>query len=267
MAVYLRDQQISNVSMEAESLRQLSNVFAERLSQLHAEPKPDSQSKKQSFFTYVIRFDHKGYRVFSFDELMRYFNQANEVERIVFTLESGDAIATNRQVGAFLELYLDAKDPLRCVLVSSSDNKDWAEASFSAVYEVLAKCKTKNAFVRTPWMNFAVQLLGVIVIFVLSLWTAFKISPYLKVENPFVISFLFILLIFSNIWTYLNPTILGLIAKPFPNIDFIRPERARLHWLLQAVVGSAVFAIVIFVLGAGLKFLLQIVTGFFAPSA
>ncbi len=264
MAFYLRDQQVQNVSTDSEALTQINSVFAERFAQLQAELV--SQGKK-AFFTYIIRFDNKGYRVFTLDELMRYFNQAHEVERIIFTVESGDAISTNRSIGAFLELCLDAKEPTRSVLIASSDNKDWAEASFAAVHEVLEKYRTKYGLVRSPWTSLGVQIFGVVVGFIVSLWLAFKIAPNLKIENSFVIAFLFTLLVFSNIWGYLNQALLGFIAKVFPNIEFVRPAKARLHWLLQAIVGSAVFAVVIYFLGVAFSFLSKFLSGFFNVGA
>lgn len=109
------------------------------------------------------------------------------------------------------------------------------------------------------------QIFGVIVGFIVSLWLAFKIAPNLKIENPFVIAFLFILLVFSNIWGYLNQALLGFLAKVFPNIELVRPAKARLNWLIQAIVGSTAFAIVIYLLGLAFSFLSKFLSGFFSP--
>lgn len=255
MARYLRDQYVQNISIDAEAISQISKVFAERFAQLQTELKELAPQGEGAFFTYIIRFDNKGYRVFSLDELMMYFNQARQLERIIFTIESGGSIASNRSVGAYLELCLDTRDPARCTLVASSDNKDWAEASFAAVHEILAKYKTKNGLARSPWTGLGVQIFGVAIGFLISLWLSFKIAPSLKIENPFVIAFLFILLVFSNVWGYLNQTILAFIAGLFPNIELIRPAKARLHWLLQAIVGSAAFGVVIYFLGNAFSYL------------
>lgn len=263
MAFYLRDQHIENVSTDAEALTQISNVFAERLTQLQAIGAEGLAQAPTAFFTYIIRFDNKGYRVFSLEELMRYFTQAKEVERVIFTIESSEAMSSNRNIGAYLELCLDSKESARCVLISSSDRKDWAEASFAAIHEVLAKCKTRNGLVRNPWTSLFIQTFGVVLVFIVSLWLAFKVAPNVKVENSFVISFLFILLVFSNIWGYLNQTILRQISKLFPNIEFIRPAKARLHWLLQAIVGSAAFGVVVYLLGLAFSFLSTVLTSFF----
>jgi hypothetical protein len=158
---------------------------------------------------------------------------------------------------------LDTKEPIRCVLIASSDNKDWAEASFAAVHEVLEKYRKKYWLARSHWTSLGVQIFGVIIGFIVSLWLAFKIAPNLKIENPFVIAFLFILLVFSNIWGYLNQVLLSFIAKVFPNIEFVRPAKARLHWLIQTIVGSTAFAIVIYLLGLAFSFLSKFLSGFF----
>jgi len=262
MAIYLRDQHIKNVSVDADAISQISKVFAERFTQLQAELKEKDPQGKGAFFTYIIRFDNKGYRVFSLDELMLYFNQARHVERIIFTVESGDSIGSNRNLGAYVELCLDTQEPARCILVSSSDNKDWAEASFAAIHEVLAKFNTRNGLARSQWTGLGVQIFGVAIGFIISLWLAFKIAPYLKIDNPFIIAFLFILLMFSNIWGYLNQTILISIARLFPNIEFVRPAKSRLNWLLQTIVGSTAFALVVYFLDTAFSYLSKMLSGF-----
>lgn len=263
MAFYLRDQHVENIYADSDSLTLISNVFAERLAQLKLIATDGVAQASTAFFTYIIRFDNKGYRVFSLEELMQYFNQANKVERVIFTVESVAAMSSNRNTGAYLELCLDANEPARCILVASSDHKDWTEASFAAVHEVLAKCKTRNGLASNPWTCLAIQIFGVVLGFVISLWLAFKVAPSAKFENSFVITFLFILLVFSNIWGYLNQTILRQITKLFPNIEFIRPVKEKLHWLLQAIVGSAAFASVVYILGSAFSFLMKVLAEFF----
>lgn len=261
MAHFLRDQHVHDLSLNEQALTQISNVFAERHNQLIEELRAQG---KTAFFTYIIRFDSKGYRVFSLTELLRYFNQAGNVERIIFTIESDAAMGSNRALGAYLELCLDSQDANRCTLVASSDVKDWAEISFSSVHEVLEKHQTKYWIARSRWMGLLFQLIGVVVNFAVSLWLSFKVSPHLKIENSFIIAFFFILLLFGNIWGFLNQALLGFITKLFPNIEFIRPQKAQVHWLMQAIFGSATFAVVVFLLGQGFELLMQLGSDFFA---
>lgn len=258
MAHFLRDQQITNLSITEGNLSQISSAFADRAMMLNSNVPDNDNTGKRAFLSYIIRFDNKGYRVFSIDDLLRYFRQAKTVERVLFTVETGESLQSNRQIGTFLELRLDEKDPNTCFLSVTSDDKDWVDASFSAVQDTLAKCKNQNGWVRTSWTVFGVQLVGVTLGFILSLWAAAKIAPRLSIENSFVFSFLFVLLIFSNTWTFLSQQILRLMNAAFPNIKFLRRDKERLHWLLQAVIGGAIGAAVLYMLGQAAAFLLDI---------
>lgn len=258
MSHYLKDKQITNTSVTEEGLAQICAVFAERASTLNALLPEDDTSGKKAILSYVIRFDNKGYRVFSIDDLLRYFRQATSVERVIFTVETSESLRSNRQMGTLLEMRLDEKDPTTCFLTVTSDDKDWVDASFSAVEDSLAKLKNRNGWARTAGMAFGVQLIGVTLGFVLSLWAATKVAPKLSIENSFVFSFLFVLLIFSNTWTFLNQVVMRLIHASFPNIKFLRSDKERLHWLPQAVIGGTVAAAALFVLGQAAAFILEL---------
>lgn len=256
MAHFLRDQQIANISITEENLTQLSALFSERLGTLNDSLTEADLPDRRAFLTYIIRFDNKGYRVFSIDDLLKYFRLAKSVERILLTLESAESLKSNRVIGTVLELRLDEKDPNSSFLTVTSDDRDWVDASFAAVEEGLAKYKNQNRWVRSAWTAFGVQLVGVTLGFLVSLWAAAEISPKLAVENAFVFAFFFVLLIFSNTWTYLNKLLLRLLNTAFPNIKFIRHDKERLHWLLQAIVGGIVGAAVLYAIGQAAAFLL-----------
>jgi hypothetical protein len=98
---------------------------------------------------------------------------------------------------------------------------------------------------------------GVTLGFVLSLWAATKLAPKLSIENAFVFTFFFILLIFSNTWTYVNQLILRVVNLAFPNVKFLRRDKERLHWLLQAVIGGIAGAAVLFFLNQVFTLLLE----------
>ena len=266
MAHFLRDSQVTNLSTTEDNLAQLSSAFLERAAMINANV-PEIHPDKAAFVTYVIRFDNKGYRIFSLDDLLRYFAEAKSVERVLFTLETGESLRSSRQIGSFMELRLDEREPNTSCLTVTSDDKDWVDASFSAVQDTLAKSWNRNGWVRTAWTVFAVQLIGVIFGFLLSLWAAAKIAPLLSIENALVFSFLFVLLVFSNTWMYINQLILRLMNMAFPNIKFFRPGKERLNWLLQAVVGGIVAAIVLYVLNQSGSFVVQILNGILRKNA
>ena len=267
MAHFLRDQQIANLSATEGNLAQLSSTFLDRAAMINANVPEDSRLEKGAFVTYIVRFDNKGYRVFSLDDMLKYFAEAKAVERVLFTLETGESLRSNRQVGTYMELRLDEKEPSTSFLTVASDDKDWVDASFSAVQDTLAKSRNRNSWVRTAWTAFAVQIIGVTLGFLLSLWAAAKVAPKLAIENPLVFSFLFILLIFSNTWAFLSQLILRLMNMSFPNIKFFRRGKESLHWLLQAIVGGIVVAIVLYIVDQSASFVLQVVGGLLRKDA
>ncbi len=234
--------------MDEDSLRQINAVFESRHVAINAGVPTNDPAEKRALLTYIIRFDNKGYRVFSIEEFLRYFHQAKDVERVLFTIETGESLRSNRQVGTYMDLRLDEKDANSCFLAVTSDSGDWVDASFSAVQDVLDKCKNMNGWVRTAWTQFAVQIIGVIFGFVLSLWAAVKISPQLAIDNSFVISFIFVLLIFSNIWVYLNQQIISFINSLFPNLKFYRPRKDQMHWFMRTLIGGIAVAVTLYVL-------------------
>ena len=115
---------------------------------------------------------------------------------------------------------------------------------------------------RTAWTRFMVQIVGVAIGFIISFWAAVKISPMLAIENSFIICFLFSLLIFSNIWTHLNERINYFINNQFPNLKFYRPDKDRMHWVSQAIIGGMAFAITWCVLNEAFIFIGRILSGF-----
>jgi hypothetical protein len=267
VAHYLRDERITNLSINADNLSQLSVVFVDRACALNAKVPENDDTGKIAFLTYIIRFDNKGYRVFSREDLLRYFHLAKEVERVLITVETGESLRSNRLSGTYLELRLDEKDPNTCFLTVTSDDKDWVDASFSAVQDILIKCKNRNGWARSALTHFGVQIVGVTLGFILSLWAAAKIAPRLAIENSFIFAFLFVLLIFSNIWNYLNQRVLWVFNSVFPNMKFYRPDKERLHWLMQAIVGGIVFAVVMYTLGQAFSFLSDVLGSFMRKDA
>jgi hypothetical protein len=208
----------------------------------------DEQKAAQSLvLSYVIRFDNRGYRLHDANEVLRYFQQASDVERVIFTLDSAESERTNRQYGTFFELRLDAKDANNCFIQASSDDGDAVDSVYNGLLEILGKGKNNNGWARNTWTQLLVQIFGVGIGFVLSLITAIKAAPSINVENAFVLTFIFAFLIFSNAWGFINQQVLRLLNYAFPNVRFSRQGKEGVHWLVQALVGGMLVAVFLFV--------------------
>ena len=256
MARYLRDEQVANLSIDPDAVSYLVDVFVARSATMPNFLKSQQQQDEPNnvFLRYTIRFDQKGYRVFDKNLLLRYFQDASEVERIIFELDCGKALRTNRDAGSFMELRLDKGWNTTNLLTVSSDDEDWVNGSFAALKEATQKYKNRNLWIRNPYVELLIQITGLFLGFLVSLWGASKVSPYLTIENAFLISFLLVLLIFSNLWTHINQRLYGFVFRAFPIIRFNRPERDRLNWLKQTVVGGIVVAVSLYVLNVAFAY-------------
>jgi len=247
MAQFLRDAHLANIKITEDAISQLTEVFANRAKILFDAATSQGNEDKKPLLTFIIRFDGKGYRLFSLDDLIMHFRRAKSIERIIITIETLESLRSNRLIGEHLQVRFDKIDENTCYLSATSADSDWDDSSYSAVQELLEKYKTKNGWARSGWTTLMIQLLGIIVGFALSLWAAARISPHLAIENAFIITFFFALLIFSNTWGYISALILSRVHLLFPNVQFYRPDKDRLNWLMQALIGGIATAFMLYV--------------------
>lgn len=261
MARFLRDVRVSNVSITEDVVRQLAEVFATRALPIQQAAEAAGSEEGKPFLTFILRFDDKGYRLFSLDELLQNFQRAKNIERLVVTVETGTSLKSNRSVGEHLELRLDKNEPNGNWLSVTSDTSDWVDASFAAVQEVLSKCKTRNGWARSAWSTLGIQLLGVASGFGLSIWAAARISEKLAIQNSFIIVFFFAMLIFSNAWTYISGAALRYVHNVFPNIQFYRPDIDRTDWFMQAIIGGIAATFAAYLLGGLFSYIGEFLAG------
>lgn len=67
MAHFLQDQRISNLNLNEDALNQVNELFLSKVALLNSVS--DSDKENKASISYVIKFDNKGYRVFSFADL------------------------------------------------------------------------------------------------------------------------------------------------------------------------------------------------------
>ncbi len=261
MSQYLRDQFLKNLSLSEEALTKINNEILELAEQvnrnLDANSTDENVRKKILISSYVIRFDNKGFRLFSFDTVIKHFRDARRVERFIFILESVESIRSNKIFGKSLELWFDARETTNCKLIVQDDDVNWVGAVFCKLNERLDKYKNYNFVIQNRWVPFAVQLLGVMTGFIFSLWIAIKISPKLAIDNSLAFSFVIAFLLFSNIWTLLYEGILRCLKYFWPNISF--KEQGSLHWLIKALISSAFVGTFFFVLNRIFSYVSQLV--------
>lgn len=258
--MYLRDEQIENITINSGLLIQMHKELL-RLSQSIPEYEANVDKEISNVhLVYTIRFDQKGYRIFTIKDLLTNFNQAQEVERIIIQIETKESLSSNRIAGSFLELRLDKYQA--SFLTTSSDNEGWMNDAFSSIRDILLKNSNNYGYVRNSWVELLIQISGVFIGFALSLWGATKIAPSLTIENSFLISFLLVLLIFSNLWAQIGTRLKWILNYFFPAINFQRTDKDRLHWLTQAVIAGIIGAITLYLLSEIFNYMGKVLGGF-----
>lgn len=264
MPRYLRDELITDFTITEDALgRLVDELFARYLlmpEYLQNTEEPDV------ILIMTIRFDEKGYRAFDKETLLKYFREAHEVERVVFELSSGESIRSNKASGSYIDLRFDKHENSVCYATYSSDDENWMNGSFNAIHEILKNYKNFVGLARSPWIELIIQLSGIFLGFILSLYGASIIAPNLTIENPFLISFVLVLLVFSNLWGYVNQRLKGLIYKTFPKVVFKRPHKDKLLWFKQTLVGSVIVAIIFYLIGLGFSYIGKMLGAFISIS-
>lgn len=245
MSDYLRDTTIRNISLSELQLGKINQLLSGILDTFNATL-PDKASLQFLRQSYIIRFDNKGFLLYSFDEVMKYFNEARIIERVIFFLDSRENRNSNRSQGKHIELRFDAQNADNCLLVVQDDNKEWVDASFSNIKEQLENFSNKHFLIRNKWVILAIQILSVLGGLFLSLWAAKAISPFLAVNYAFIVTFITAFLLFSNAWTFLAPLIFRCLNYYFPNIAF--KDSRGLHWLIKALISTSFVALALFII-------------------
>lgn len=263
MGTFLRDQHIKNVSVNEELLQQINDFLSDR-ERSSNEVLEEKEAVQEDFLllNYVIRFDNRGYKLTDFSDVKKYYSQASKVERIVYTLDSNRAVFSNKQQGTSIELHFDSNDPNNTYLQISSDDGDLVDSVFCGLLEVIKKYQNHNGKIRNAWTQLLIQILGVGLGFVASLLITLKVYPFVKIENAFVITFLFTFLIFSNAWGYINQQLLNLVNRLFPNIRFIRAGRYRWTWVWQSLVGGLIVAFALLIINGILDWVINMLSAY-----
>lgn len=240
MSKYLRDEFLKNLSLNESKIQKINDAILEIAHETNSRLTQTTEAEKDKLVlpSYIIRFDNKGFLLYDFNKVLKYFKEARKVERVIFILDFIESYVSNKQRGKCLELRFDKNDINNCYLSVQDDRSDWVDASFCKIKELLERYKNKNYLIRNNWTNFIVQISGVFAGFILSLWVAYKISPFLTIDYPFVVTFILTFLLFSNAWTFINPLVFRLLDYYWPNISF--KDIKGFHWLIKALI-SAVF--------------------------
>ncbi|MBX9346105.1 hypothetical protein K5M36_03300 [Chromobacterium vaccinii] len=248
MPSFVRDIFIKNVVLNDESIEEIHNAFMARVN-THNSAAQNEDTKLIPF--YVIRFDGRGYRTFASNEAWSFYKGANFVERITLQAESKISLQTNHSFGETIEIRLDTDQHGSSYITVGGESKDWVETTFTTLETVINRRKDlATSIIRTHWFSLLLQIIGVVFGVLLALWLGTLSAPLLKgIDYPRVASFAFWLLIYSNLWSYLQQRLLIGIYVLFPNVRLSRSSEHWTHTLLRKGVEALAIAIILWILG------------------
>jgi len=220
MSEYLRDESLRNLNMSKDALDELNNSLIKIRDEENATISNNSSNQRFITATYIIRFDQKGFKLYEYNKAMEYFNSAKEVERFVFQLDSGEHHNSYKRKGKGIEIRFDSKNPNNCLFTVQDDQQVWVDSTFLTLQEVIKKYDNGNKLMRSSFVALSIQVLGVLIGVLFSLWVASKVSHRLSTPYPYGLAFIITLLIFSNIWGYLYLALLKYVDTFWPNISF-----------------------------------------------
>ncbi|MDD5253331.1 MAG: hypothetical protein PHW44_05505 [Candidatus Omnitrophica bacterium] len=253
MSQYLRDETLKNLNLQENAIKEINKVLLKIKNQENGIVNNDINNEKYLQLSYIIRFDKKGFWLYKFDETMEYFCSAKDVERFVFVLKSSEHDTTIKNKGKCVEIHFDSRDSKNCFITVQDDDQAWVDSTFLRIQEVIGKFTNLNYLARNPWTNFAIQMSGVVLGLLFSLWVAFNFSNKLNIPAPsdFGFSFLIAFLLFSNMWTYLYPTCLKIVDFLWPNILF--KEKRGVYKIAKGLIGTLFVTYCMIVIGWILK--------------
>ncbi len=237
MGKFLIDEKIEACTITTDAIKRIDAELKDILQQYNK-----GQEEASARLLYLIRFDRKGYIVDDIDSLLKYFSDAQQVERILFDI----AEVTDTKNEKIVSIYLNNDFQNPSIFSVTNDNKEWTEGTFYRLKGILSKYQNSYLWVRDWKVEATIQITAVLLMFFGALYLAMKTASIFNVEHPFLIAFIGWLLLFSNCWTYTMLNLRTLMTKLFPVVAF--KENKLKKYVINALLTVIVVPFVVWIL-------------------
>lgn len=244
MGRFLIDEKIEACTITTDAIKRIDMELKDILQQYN-----NGNEEIKARLLYLIRFDGKGYIVDNIDSLLKYFSDAQQVERVLFEISE----TTTTRNEKIISIYLDNDFQNPSIFSVTNDNKEWTEGTFYRLKGILNKYQNSYLWVRDWKVEALVQITAVLLMFFGALYLAMKTSSVFNVEHPFLIAFIGWLLLFSNCWTYTMLNLRTLMTKLFPVVAF--KENKLKKYVINALLTVIVVPFVIWILANIVRYL------------
>jgi hypothetical protein len=248
MSDYLKDSMIPFHTIGASQLDDINNELKAIIDEVTASGSDDNPL----LLIYTLRYDGMGIVRQDFKEIKNCFDRAKSVDRLLFDLVGRKWLPNNK--GKRVGLHFDSKDPSRCYIVVQDDDEKWVDNVFKRISSRLSQYKNYNWIIRHPLAELLIQLFGVMIGFFTCLISASHLSPILNIKNSFVLLFIGLFLIFSNLWTYILVVIKKVRDDLWPTVSF---KKKPFGLVGQTVVGFIITGILAWLADSAWKILAE----------
>ena len=231
MSDYLKDLYIPFHTIGSKEIEEIDR----ELKSIITEAKSIPGEEKPLFVVYTLRYDGMGIIRRDFEEIKDCFNRARKVDRLVFNVTGTENLSHN--VGKGIQIWLELLDPGRCQLIITDDDEKWVDNIFKRLSTRFSQYKNHNGILRLSLAELLIQLFGVTAGFSACLISASLLSPHVEIQHAFFVLFIGLLLIFSNLWTFILELIGKVRNKYWPAISF---KRKPLGIIGQSIMGLVI---------------------------
>jgi len=230
MGNYLKDSFVPFITIKGDDLENLNSDLEEIVKNANLRL-PDGGLATLS---YVLRYDGMGIVRTDFEEIKRCFEIAKNVERIIFQVTSPKNYLN---LGKNIEIFLDRDQQIKCVLRVTDDDEAWVDTTYKRLSSRLNQYKNRNWVAHSNVVGLLIQLFGVLAGLLGCLLAANAMAPLFKFQHSFLVLFIGLLLMFSNLWAY----ILVLLGKIRIHIwPFISFKKKPIGILGQAIIAAII---------------------------
>ena len=204
---------------------------------------------------YSITYDkEERIRTFDFEYFLSKFRQAEKIYYLGFEFKNNKDLTNvyiniSRQESLALNLKSNA-------LVEST-NKETITLIPEMIRGLVSKTRNKHSFWHKWFFGAAIQLLGVFAMLAFSFLISRQFIQWSSMENIGAYSFVTVLIILSNVWTYLGNSILNIFYRFFPVVEIInKPKNKIWPTIVISITGSIFAYAIIYLMSLLLKILL-----------
>lgn len=235
MSDYLKDHYIPFHTIGSNQLEEINRELQAIIEEATSKDNPLR-------LIYTMRYDGMGIRR-DFQEIRDCFDRALKVERFIFDVTSPNSLSNDR--GKRIQLWFELHNPESCRLIVEDDDEMWVDNIFKRLSTRLSHYKNHNGKLRHSLTELFIQLFGVTTGFSACLIFASLLSPHIKIQHSFFVLFIGLLIIFSNLWTFILSLIGKVRDKYWPATSF---KKKPLGLIGQGLLSLAITGILTFLL-------------------